>query len=328
MTPPLVSVIVPNYNHARYLPQRLDSVLGQTFQNFEVILLDDCSTDHSRAVIAAYAARDARIRVVLNEKNSGSPFRQWDKGISLARGTYVWIAESDDWADSRFLATLTMRMQSDKEIKIAYAQSFDTDQEGNVQRDRKYWTQTLHATRWDTDYENEGVAEIAHYFVHKNIIPNASAALVLRSAIETTFLRKATELKMLGDWLIWCSILKSGKIAYCAEILNYFRHHSGTTRKHDTVEKKIRRIWEEHEVLKSISKYVNKKVYHRRIQDINKGWLGLCNQYGTRRVMRQSYDLGTWPAGSFVLPLASSFCKRCVGRVQDYLQSRKKISSH
>ena len=93
----LISVIIPNYNHARYLPQQIESVLNQTFQDIEVILMDDCSPDDSRSIIAAYAASDTRIRVVLNEHNSGSTFKQWNKSIAQARGTYVWLAESDDY---------------------------------------------------------------------------------------------------------------------------------------------------------------------------------------------------------------------------------------
>ena len=99
---PTVSVVVPNYNHGRFLPQRIDSILGQTFQDFELILLDDCSTDNSRMILSSYAG-DPRVRIEFNSANSGSPFKQWNKGVRLARGEYVWIAESDDYAEPRFL---------------------------------------------------------------------------------------------------------------------------------------------------------------------------------------------------------------------------------
>ena len=82
---PAVSVIVPNYNHARFLRKRIDSILNQTFQDFELILLDDCSTDESRSILSEYAS-DPRVRLELNEVNSGSPFKQWNKGIRIARG--------------------------------------------------------------------------------------------------------------------------------------------------------------------------------------------------------------------------------------------------
>jgi glycosyltransferase involved in cell wall biosynthesis len=82
---PKVSIIVPNYNHARFLRQGLDSILHQTFQDFELILLDDCSMDNSRAILAEYRW-DPRIQMQFNEENSGSTFKQWNKGVKLARG--------------------------------------------------------------------------------------------------------------------------------------------------------------------------------------------------------------------------------------------------
>src|ERR1022692_1882228 len=100
-----VSVVIPNYNHSRFLPRRIDSVLEQTFQDFELILLDDCSTDDSRSILSQYAD-ESRVRIEFNEVNSGTPFRQWNKGVGLARGEYVWIAESDDYADKRLLERL------------------------------------------------------------------------------------------------------------------------------------------------------------------------------------------------------------------------------
>src|SRR5215469_3050279 len=99
---PSISVIVPNYNHARFLPMRIDSILRQAFQDFELILLDDCSTDESRVILSSYA-NNPRVRIEFNQTNSGTPFKQWNKGVRMARGKYVWIAESDDYADAHFL---------------------------------------------------------------------------------------------------------------------------------------------------------------------------------------------------------------------------------
>ena len=88
-----VSVIIPNYNHAKYLNQRIDSVLNQTYQNFEVIILDDCSPDNSKQVIEAYRGHPKISTIVYNEQNSGTTFKQWDKGLQLAKGEWVWIAD-------------------------------------------------------------------------------------------------------------------------------------------------------------------------------------------------------------------------------------------
>ena len=106
---PLVSVIIPNYNYAHYLEERMDSVLNQTFQDFEIIILDDASTDGSIKVIEKYKSHPKIASVVINGSNSGSPFKQWKKGIQLARGKYIWIVEADDVADLSFLET-TVRL--------------------------------------------------------------------------------------------------------------------------------------------------------------------------------------------------------------------------
>lgn len=103
---PLVSIIIPNYNHARFLDERMQSVLGQTYQNFEVIILDDRSTDNSREVIEKYRSNPKVRKILFNDTNSGSPFRQWKKGMELASGEIVWIAESDDHCEDTFLEKL------------------------------------------------------------------------------------------------------------------------------------------------------------------------------------------------------------------------------
>ncbi|MFM7595916.1 MAG: glycosyltransferase family 2 protein [Flavobacteriales bacterium] len=94
----LVSVIIPNYNHAPFLKERIDSVLNQSYSHVEVILLDDCSSDNSREIIEEYRRNEKVKHIVYNQKNSGNTFIQWQKGVELALGEWVWIAESDDRA--------------------------------------------------------------------------------------------------------------------------------------------------------------------------------------------------------------------------------------
>ena len=85
LSAPKVSVIVPNYNHAPYLRQRLDSIINQTFRDFEVIVLDDASTDNSREIIQTYA-HYPMFRFLFNETRNGSAFKQWQIGLENARG--------------------------------------------------------------------------------------------------------------------------------------------------------------------------------------------------------------------------------------------------
>src|SRR5579875_340873 len=123
MAAAIVSVIVPNYNHARFLRQRLDTILAQTFPDFELILLDDCSSDGSQQILGEYASRPRVSHVVFNETNSGSTFKQWNKGVRLAHGEYVWIAESDDYSAPTFVGRMLAVLQSDPAITFAYCRS-------------------------------------------------------------------------------------------------------------------------------------------------------------------------------------------------------------
>ena len=172
---PLVSVVVPNYNHARYLPKRLESILGQTLPDFELIFLDDASSDNSIAVFQHYA-EDPRIRAYYSDSNSGSPFRQWNRGMAESTGRYIWIAESDDFCEPDFLEVLVARLEANPACGVAFAQSQFVDPEDHVTGTYVYG-QFADKDRWLRDYTVHGPDELRRYFTIANVIPNASAAL-------------------------------------------------------------------------------------------------------------------------------------------------------
>lgn len=225
---PLVSVILPSYNHARFLPQRLDSILAQTFCDFELIVLDDCSTDNSRSIIEEYARRFP-MKAVFNELNSGSPFIQWKRGAEMATGKYLWIAESDDYADPRLLETLVTKMTLNPTVGLAYCQSVSVDADNQVAGTWEHWTQELDAKRWNQDFVNCGRDEVANYLVRRNTIPNASAVLLKRDILLES-LPKMSTMRLSGDWWTWCNILLRSDVAFVAEPLNHFRTHGLTVR--------------------------------------------------------------------------------------------------
>lgn len=127
-----VSVIVPNYNYARYLPIRLESILNQTFKDFELILLDDASTDNSIQILENYRNHPNVSQLVVNNVNTGSPFQQWMKGILLARGEYIWIAETDDIADLQFLETCINLAEKNENTAICYVGSQLINEKGDI----------------------------------------------------------------------------------------------------------------------------------------------------------------------------------------------------
>lgn len=123
MEHPKVSVIIPNYNHALYLDERIQSILNQSYDNFEIIILDDMSKDNSREVIEKYRECPKISHILYNETNSGSTFRQWKKGITLAKGEFIWIAESDDYCEPSLLEALVKQIQAHPTCTLAYALS-------------------------------------------------------------------------------------------------------------------------------------------------------------------------------------------------------------
>ena len=88
-----VSIIVPMYNAASFLKETLDSILNQTFTNFELLLIDDCSKDNTLEIANSFS--DPRIYIVKNEKNLGAGGTR-NKGIKLAQSTYIAFCDADD----------------------------------------------------------------------------------------------------------------------------------------------------------------------------------------------------------------------------------------
>jgi glycosyltransferase involved in cell wall biosynthesis len=223
---PTVSVIVPNYNHARFLRQRLDSILHQKFQDFELILLDDCSTDDSRLILSEYE-RDPRVRMQFNGENSGSPFRQWNKGVWSARGKYIWIAESDDYADERLLGELVSRLDNDSDVVLCNSRSWRVTATGEIigfldsplAQNTKKWTQ---------DFSADGREECQKYLVYCCTILNASSVLFRKDTFDQVG-GADRDMRMCGDWKLWAAMALRGKIAYVGGTpLNYHREHNAS----------------------------------------------------------------------------------------------------
>jgi glycosyltransferase involved in cell wall biosynthesis len=272
MMKPTVTVIIPNYNHARYLPQRIDSVLQQTYQHLEVLLMDDCSQDDSRRVIADYAARDPRIRVVLNEQNSGSTFKQWNKGIALATGDYIWLAESDDVADLTFLEKLVQQLEATPQAGLAYCQSWRIDEHGQPHGTWGPILAELDATLWTQNFVLPGTELVRRFMVFSNIIPNASAVVMRRSALAAVGQAPET-MRVAGDWVFWVRYLLSTDVVFVAEALNHFRFHQNNVR--SRTEQDGTQLVEMAQVIKLITQVTTPepRLYQQAIDRMMERWM-------------------------------------------------------
>jgi glycosyltransferase involved in cell wall biosynthesis len=225
---PKVSVIVPNYRHAPYLTWRIDTVLNQTYRDFDLLILDDASTDNSREIIEHYRGR-AGVRIHYNDTNSGSVFHQWEKGIRMTDSDYVWIAESDDWAEPTFLERLVPVLDAHPGVGIAYCQSWIVDREFKVTGHAGCWTDDLDAARWKRDFIASGREEISRFLLVKNTIPNTSAVLQRRSTLAKLRSIDAS-FRLCGDWMHWIRMLAEADLAFVAENLNFWRLQSSNAR--------------------------------------------------------------------------------------------------
>ncbi|MFC3322092.1 glycoside hydrolase family 99-like domain-containing protein [Mesorhizobium cantuariense] len=229
---PRVSVVVPNYNYARYLGARLSSIVEQTTRPYELIVLDDASTDESVEVIEKFLAGcDIPCRLVVNAENSGSVFRQWMRGVEMARGDYVWIAEADDLADPDFLAELLPAFER-KEVVMSYCQSRQIDGAGRILSEHYLdYVSDIDRSRWTRPYVVDGRQEIAEALYLKNTIPNVSGVLFRRNALKNALARHGEEIMSLrnaGDWVTYLRLLENGSIAFSPRSLNSHRRHQSS----------------------------------------------------------------------------------------------------
>lgn len=240
---PTISVIVPNFNHARWLDERIASILAQRRAPDEIIFLDDCSSDESLLRARAWRAKSPiPFSILANEANSGSPFQQWAKGIERARGDLIWIAESDDWSSPRFLEQMAP-LFIDPQVTMAYCDSEVIGADGEIlSRSYRFYTDSLSEKKWLTAYVNRGEQEIAEALAIKNTIPNVSAALFRRATLAGC-IDSLPSFSYCGDWWTYVNVLRGGKIAYRPQALNKHRQHvsNGVTQ---TGEREIRAVEE------------------------------------------------------------------------------------
>ena len=227
--PSRVSVIIPNYNYARFLPQRISSIVNQSLLPYEIIFLDDCSSDESLVVAENLLSQcGIKYQIVKNERNMGV-YNQWRKGISLASGDYIWIAEADDFCKPDFLEILNDKFYLDSGINLVYCQSAIINESDEMTQPHTLaHTHDLSATQWSADFCLLGEELATRYGFYRNVIVNVSSCIFRRDRaldyIDFEYL--AQNFRYCGDWYFYASLMRYGKVYYVSQVLNMFRKHS------------------------------------------------------------------------------------------------------
>ncbi len=261
-----ISVVVPNYNYAKFMYQRIYSILNQDYKIYELIILDDSSTDNSRDLIDEIKEKLSPyifIKTCYNEKNSGKAFIQWEKGVNLATGDYIWIAEADDYCKSTFLKNV-MRLKDD--VIISYSDTGFIDTNGNlILKSIKKEIDIQSSLHWNKSYINDGTLEFQNYTYLNCTIANVSSAVFKKNDYTEEF-KIAKQFRQAGDWVFYACVMQRGKIAYTNKILNYYRVHgnnvTSTTKKQDHLNE-IMKVHKFFETKFNLSKVQKKKIDER-----------------------------------------------------------------
>lgn len=223
-----ISVVVPNYNYSNYLYQRVYSILNQNYKIHELIILDDASKDNSLFYIEQIEQKISEfvnVKVVVNDINSGNAFSQWQKGMNLASGDYVWVAEADDYAKKNFLNEVVSPLKENNNIVISYADTGFIDSNGYITKNSLVdQIDILNTNHWNASYVNKGIAEINCYSYLNCTIPNVSGTIIKKGNYDEIF-EEAKKYHQSGDWFTYLNILNLGDISFINKTLNYYRVH-------------------------------------------------------------------------------------------------------
>ncbi len=211
---PLVSVIIPSYNHAQFLEKRFFSVVNQTFENFEVIILDDCSTDKSRDIIEKYRSHPKVKKIIYNNVNEQSPYKQWKKGVENSNGELIWIAESDDWSEIIFLEKVVPFFCDQNISMVISSGRMIFDELDNFHVDICFNAQ-----------KDDGIDFIKSNMLGHCGIKNVNM-IVFRKEIFLNYVNGDwIKYKQAGDWRLYIDLIFGYKVVTLDEILSYCRIH-------------------------------------------------------------------------------------------------------
>ncbi|MBC2846104.1 glycosyltransferase family 2 protein [Winogradskyella flava] len=223
-----VSIIIPSYNHEAYLEQRLDSIYGQTYKNWEAIIIDDASTDNSLALIESYLKAHPSFNIkyfVKNETNTGSGYKSWQKGIELSETDYIWIAETDDYCESSFLEELVSALEENSDAILAFSGSNYVDEKGSILYNSLKRTKNLESEK--NTYTLISGDKFIDELPFNTYITNGSSVIF----------RKPKEVipdiifsnKQSSDIFLWTYLLQRKTFIFNKRLLNFFRQHGDST---------------------------------------------------------------------------------------------------
>ena len=274
---PKISIVVPVYNSEPYLPRCLDSILNQTFTEFECILVDDCSPDNCPAICDEYAQKDRRFQVIHNQQNQGSSLSR-QIGLAQAKGDYILFADSDDRIESNMAEVMYMKAINGN-FDIVYCDSLEEK------------TKILFTNRPTNDSADK-VTLIKQLF-SLEIHPSLPHQLVKRELFLKVLFPKAS---CAEDWLITTQTIHyAEKISYVPIVFHYYCYNPNSLTRNNRLE--FKKLNENYSNYFMIIRFLNDHYDDISLFDpelsnfINKVKLGIILNKSTRKNIYQLFEL-------------------------------------
>lgn len=224
---PRISVVLPNYNYARYLKERFRSILAQRYTDFELLYLDDASTDESNR-IAAHFAGDSRVRMHCFTDNSGGVYERRAAAVAAATGEWIWFAEADDSAHPLFLERLVALIDAHPGVGIAHSRMVTFDPAGRIVGLR--WAAIADiARRLECGYAAPGAMDAVD--LTAGCFYSSSSGILLRRDALIEAGGYDPRLRSAADWDLYLRMLRIADVVYTPEPLAYYRSHRNSVTK-------------------------------------------------------------------------------------------------
>jgi glycosyltransferase involved in cell wall biosynthesis len=231
MSLPQISVLMPTYNYASYLPEAITSVLAQDFRDFELLIIDDGSTDNTAGVVQPFCARDSRVKFSVNPSNLGM-VNNWNKCLEQAGGSCIKFLFADDkLADPRALGKLLALLRDNPSAVLAASARAILDEKSNV---TEIWRSLPDGCHRGRDIIKACLVQ------NENLVGEPSSVLFRKADARRGFDPKLVQIV---DVEMWFRLLEQGDLAYTREPLCAFRRH---TRQQTALNNDQGLAWREH----------------------------------------------------------------------------------
>ena len=293
---PKVSIILPSYNHNQFLGKRLSSIMEQSYSNWELIIIDDSSTDGSIGTLKEFCSKnkDKIANLIINKNNSGSGYNSWREGIKNAKCEYIWIAETDDYSDPSFLNEQVNILESNKNICLSFSASNYVDSNENYLYNSDKRTQYLEVSQ--NDYGIFNSSHIIEKMPFNTYITNGSSVVFRNPNKELP--KELFINKQISDQFLWTYIMETKSVAFLNKKLNYFRRHKDSTTYKSSIENNVNLYKEiisflnffqlNHKSIGFLDYYIKHYVWNNKKQVFN---TRLLNGFTEEKKIKQKYYL-------------------------------------